>query len=483
LLGTREAGSAHGAYQAPGSEKFSGKLSQSSMRVPIIVNDKAIGVVSVSNYKQNYFSENNLSLLQTLSTNMGVAIQNARLFEAEQERVAELAIINSVQEGLASKLEMQAIYDLVGDKIQEIFDAQSVFIAIYDPATDLVSFPYWMGSVENPRDRLYLPSEHPHGFSGQVIRTRQAIVINKDMERIANEIGSKSPVGGPFAKSAVYVPIQSGESVLGVISLLNIDRENAFSESDVRLLQTLANAMSVALQNAQSFKAEQERVAELAIINSVQEGLASKLDIQGIYDLVGDKLNEIFKSDILYIAVYHPEKNTTSFPYAIGRGKKGSLPDLEVGGFSGEAIRKRETIIVNEDVERRSAEVNSFDMSTGENGEPLSLVYVPIIAGENVLGVVSLQSFERGYVFPESDIRLLETLTNSMSVALQNAQSFKAEQERVAELQIINSIQQGLASKLEFQSIIDLVGEKVRETTKAQSVFIALYNKRTEIVS
>ena len=41
-----------------------------------------------------------------------------------EERAAELAIINSVQEGLASKLDMQAIYDLVGDKIREIFDAQ-----------------------------------------------------------------------------------------------------------------------------------------------------------------------------------------------------------------------------------------------------------------------------------------------------------------------------------------------------------------------
>ncbi|MEO7838070.1 MAG: GAF domain-containing protein, partial [Anaerolineales bacterium] len=225
-----------------------------------------------------------------------------------------------------------------------------------------------------------------------------------------------------------------------------------------------------------------QREAELQIINSVQEGLASKVDIQGIYDLVGDKLYEIFKTDILFIAIYHPEKNSTSFPYGIVRSKKvGTMPDLELGGFSGEAIRKRQTIVVNEDVQRRSTEANSFVMAGDE--EPLSLVYVPIIAGESVLGVVSLQSYNRGHIFPESDVRLLETLTNSMSVALQNAQSFKAEQERVAELQIINSIQQGLASKLDFQSIIDLVGEQVRAITKAYSVFIALYDKATELVS
>ena len=60
-----------------------------------------------------------------------MALENARLFDETQrlltetnERAAELAIINSVQQGLAAKLDMQSMYDLVGDKIQEIFDAQ-----------------------------------------------------------------------------------------------------------------------------------------------------------------------------------------------------------------------------------------------------------------------------------------------------------------------------------------------------------------------
>jgi IS30 family transposase len=55
--------------------------------------------------------------------------------------------------------------------------------------------------------------------------------------------------------------------------------------------------------------------------------------------------------------------------------------------------------------------------------------------------------------------------------------------QREAELQIINSIQQGLASKLDFASIIDLVGEQVRMTTKAESIFIALYDKSSGLVS
>ena len=59
-----------------------------------------------------------------------------------RQRNAELALINSVQDALAGELEMQAIYDAVGDQIRDVFDAQVVDIAIYDEATGLIHFPY-----------------------------------------------------------------------------------------------------------------------------------------------------------------------------------------------------------------------------------------------------------------------------------------------------------------------------------------------------
>ncbi len=78
-----------------------------------------------------------------------MALENARLFDETQrllaetnERAAELAIINSVQEGLAAKLDMSSMYELVGDKIQEIFDAQAVDIATYDLDHGMANYQY-----------------------------------------------------------------------------------------------------------------------------------------------------------------------------------------------------------------------------------------------------------------------------------------------------------------------------------------------------
>src|SRR5438105_350710 len=71
---------------------------------------------------------------------------------ALEQRNAELAIINSVQQGLAQQLDMQAMYDLVGDKLRDIFDAQVLGIYIYDPQTNLLHHPYLIERCE----RFYL---------------------------------------------------------------------------------------------------------------------------------------------------------------------------------------------------------------------------------------------------------------------------------------------------------------------------------------
>ena len=98
-------------------------------------------------------------------------------------------------------------------------------------------------------------------------------------------------------KSVLFAPLHRWRRGARRISLQNLDRDDAFSEADVRLLTTLAVSLSVALENARLFDETQrlltetnERAAELAIINSVQQGLAAKLDMQAMYDLVGDKI-------------------------------------------------------------------------------------------------------------------------------------------------------------------------------------------------
>src|SRR5204862_90824 len=105
-------------------------------------------------------------------------------------------------------------------------------------------------------------------------------------------------ISGEMPKSALFVPLVIGGKVTGLISLQNIDREHAFSASDQQLLETLAQSLSVALENARLVHETRQRNAELALINSVQQAIAGELDPQAIYDLVGERLQEVFDAQV-----------------------------------------------------------------------------------------------------------------------------------------------------------------------------------------
>ena len=112
---------------------------------------------------------------------------------------------------------------------------------------------------------------------------------------------------GEPAMSVLFVPLIVGGEATGRISLQNLDHENAFSEADVRLLTTIAGSLSVALENARLFEETRQRNAELALINDVQRGLAENLEMQAMYDLVGDRLHEIFDAQSIDIGVLDRE--------------------------------------------------------------------------------------------------------------------------------------------------------------------------------
>ena len=104
-----------------------------------------------------------------------------------------------------------------------------------------------------------------------------------------------------------------------MISLQNLDREHAFSEADVRLLTTLAGSLSVALENARLFEETRQRNAELALINDVQRGLAENLEMQAMYDLVGDRIQEIFDAQVVDIGILDPTPACSSSRTSIER--------------------------------------------------------------------------------------------------------------------------------------------------------------------
>ena len=151
-----------------------------------------------------------------------------------------------------------------------------------------------------------------------MLETKAPVLIN-DVPAWEAERGEPMHVDvGEPVLSVLVAPLLSGEEFRGRISLQNVDRTNAFSENDVRLLTTLAGSLSVALENARLVHETRQRNAELALINGVQGAIAGELDPQSIYALVGDKLEAV---DAVHIQKEGPKALKGNVRWAADRSK------------------------------------------------------------------------------------------------------------------------------------------------------------------
>ncbi|MGH3051248.1 MAG: GAF domain-containing protein, partial [Gaiellaceae bacterium] len=322
-------------------------MPKSGLYVPLDTAGRTFGVICLASFREFAFSDSDKQLLETLAGSLSVALENARLVHETRQRNAELALINSVQEALAGELELQAIYDVVGDKLQGVFDAQIVDICTYDRTANVVQFPY---SIERGERQSWEP--HPLdrlGFMRLVIESGEPLLVDEDASGVRQRLGLPV-VTDEEPKSALFVPLAAGGVSTGLISLQNMDREHAFTDSDVQLLETLGGSLSVALENARLVYETRQRNAELALINGVQESIAGELELQAIYDLVGDKIQEVFDAQVVDISTYDAATGLLHTSYAVERGVHYADEPSPVSGFRGHVLETGESVLVVENV-------------------------------------------------------------------------------------------------------------------------------------
>jgi GAF domain-containing protein len=283
------------------------------------------------------FTEIDLDLVSAFANQAAAAIENARLYHGLEQRVAErtaqlkasnarleqnnaeLAIVNSVQEGLAAELNFRAIVDMVGEKLRQVFDTGDIGIRWYDPEANLLHYLY---EYEHGV-RLSIPSSTPSNTSvwATVIHTRQPVILNTRAEMAA--LGIQLVPGTDQSKSMISVPIVGRDRVVGNILLENYEKEHAYSEVDVRLLGTVAASMGVALENARLFDEAQQRAREMAVLAEVGRGFP-----QGSLVLVGPVLDHDSASSLATlpnVRMIGP-KPRCSNPGCCGRGPAASPP-------------------------------------------------------------------------------------------------------------------------------------------------------------
>ena len=364
---------------------------------------------------------------------------------------------------------MQAMYDLVGERLAQIFDAQTVDIGVVDTAAEQIWFPY---SIERGVRLIDHPIEIM-GFRKIAMETREPVVVNEDMERRCIEAGNPLAIAGEPSRSSVFVPLLIGNRGTGVISLHNLDREHAFSEADVRLLTTLAGSLSVGLENARLFEETGQRAAELAIINTVGQALAEQLELDALIEHLGDQLREVFSADLVYVALHDTATDMIDFAYYSENGERGENPSMRFGeGLSSRILQTRVPLLLNRP--------EAFqELGIPVVGTPAkSYLGFPIVAGTAAIGVISVQHIEQPGRFTEADTRLLSTIAANVGVAIQNARLYAETGRRASEMAALAELGREIGALLDLEPILGEIGERARELLDADTSAVFLDPRR-----
>ena len=188
----------------------------------------------------------------------------------------------------------------------------------------------------------------------------------------------------------------------------------------------------------------EQRIDELATVNRVSRALTEKLEFKELFNLVGDQIQEVFQSNIAYLAILNSKTNIINFPYQYGD----TMEPLKYGeGLTSKIISTGESLLINRDISREYD-----DMGINRVGKnAASYLGVPIPVEDKIIGVLSVQSTETENRFNDNDKRLLNTIARHVGIALHNAELYEEAKEAKAHAEEANETKSAFLSTVSHE--------------------------------
>ena len=237
----------------------------SELAIPLINKNKVIGVLDIESEELNYFKPEHLHLLTLTASRIGQAIQNARLYSRVQRQTQALAVLNEIAVELTSILDLDQLFERIGQLLRRIIDFQMFTIMLINSAGDrLVTRYTWrFGHSSTPTRSLPINT----GLVGAAVNEWRLINV-PDVR-----LDSRYHMINPETRSEMIVPLFYKNRVIGVLDLEHI-KPGYFHERHERTVTTLAAQVAIAIENARLYQQvvrhEQQLERDLSMARQVQ---------------------------------------------------------------------------------------------------------------------------------------------------------------------------------------------------------------------
>ena len=458
------------------------KVTKSLMFTPMLFGKETIGVISVQSYKPNAYTEDDLNLLLGIANQVAIAIQNTRLLEETKQNAQSLLTLNEIGRTVSELTSLSSLLEGIYEQAKKTISLDAFYVGLYEMNSNEIVFP-----IMYDDGKRYEPSKSPVNEGTSLSHLRQggqAILINRTAEELA-PANSENMLGNTSRASAslMIAPLTTGNKVIGVISAQSY-AVNAYNERDLNLLTGIANQVAVAIQNTRLLEETQQNASYLATLNELGRVVSELRSLPDLLEMIYEQIKKHLSVDSFYVGLHHPENNSVSYPIVIDEGARYQTKPDPITPHSflkhfldGEPAAR---------ILRTEAEVKVIPTDIGMLGnaakKSASLLIAPLKVGEQVIGIISVQSYTFN-AYTENDLNLLVGIGNQVGVAIQNTRLVEEIKQNAEHLSILNEVGRAVSKIMDLPELLEVIYEQGKKSISLDAFFVSLYHADVEEVS
>ncbi len=451
--------------QVQATAQADGELSDGPVyALPLLLQDLVLGVLQVRRDDGPPFTADEISLLNDLVSQSTVALQATRQLVAERWRLKQLALVRAVSAQVANVLDLDDLASMVVNLILHTFGYYYVALFTSEPGDEQLRLRASAGRPERPRPDEYKATTTLHvavgqGIIGHVAETgREIIARDVNQEPLYRYVETL-----PETRSEVALPLKIEDRLMGVLDVQSELPDN-FTETDMVVLQALADNIAVAVEHARLYSDLRRRADQLAAIAEISRAVSSILDLDRLFDEVVDLLHHRFGFPFVHLFTVDPTRQQIVF--RAGRGV-----------YSDTLRAERVVYHLDDDTHivprvARSGETTAIDDATEASFCSLSgslphqaraVLDVPLSFAGNILGVLDVRD-DHPHAFGPEDRFLFEALADSVAIAIRNANLYRSERWRRQVADSLREAAGALSADLALEQVLDAILSELERT-------------------